>query len=69
MQRDLMTAGVRIELGHRNDPDFPRECVEVWQVVEEGATLASFDSREEAESYARDYCKETGAEFDEESTD
>jgi len=43
-----MAHGVTIELGRRNDPDFPRECVEVWQSVEESETLASFDSREEA---------------------
>ncbi len=64
-----MAHGVTIELGHRNDPDFPRECVEVWQVVEEGATLATFDTREEAEAYVREYCEDTGARFDEEASD
>lgn len=64
-----MTDSVTIELGWRNDPDFPRECVEVWRVVEEGVTLGTFEKREDAESYAREYCEATGAAFDEEGAE
>ena len=64
-----MADGVTIELGHHNDPNFPRDCQEAWQVVEEGATLAIFDSREEALAHAVEHCAATGATFNEDESD
>ena len=64
-----MAESVTISLEWKNDPDFPREVIEVWRVLEEGESLATFDSREEAESYAKEYCGNSGATFDEENSD
>jgi hypothetical protein len=44
-------------------PRFPRETVDVVEVVEEGETIATFYDEEEALEWAQNYADEIGAEI------
>ena len=57
-------SAVSIECCWNVDTEFPRETVEVWRVIEDGAIVESFDTEEEAISHAQAYCVRTGARFD-----
>ena len=42
-------------------PSFPRETVDVVEVVEDGATIATFYDEQEALEWAQNYADEIGA--------